>query len=393
MLYTPRFLAITVINFLSACNMGAFYLFPLFIYDQGGTAGDVGYIMGAFPLAAVLSRPLISKGINRFGRKGAYSYANLLMVFMTIAYLTFSGGLCNFYVPLLIVRAIHGVSGGAVFSAGFTYAVDIIPETRMNEGVGIYGSSGLLGFALGPVIAELIIHKFSFSAYFVGAAVPPAIGVLILFFLPETYRHRHNQSGEGFLTVLRRPKVVIMGILILILGVGMASTSGFISIFAHSRGIAFVSAYFLAYSGSAVAMRLMGGRLADRFGERKIVPYAMILCGGGLLILIIVNNIAFLIFAGLLSGSAHGMLYPCLITIAVRNETSALRGKILAIVTGSIDTGLFGGSIILGQVGKYFGLPAIFLVAGLSFFVGLVIFLARPVRSGDRIRNNRVEIV
>jgi MFS family permease len=378
MLLTRRFIAITVVNFFAACNLGAFYLFPLFLADRGGTPADIGYIMGAFPLASVLSRPLMSELIDRLGRKWSYALASLTMIMASLAYLAFSGGLGDFYWPLLLVRAIHGVSAGLTFTAGFTYAADIIPENRMNEGIGLFGTSGLLGFAIGPVMAEIIIRNLGFSAYFLFAAILPAIGVLLLLPLPETYVHDRSQKGGAFLTVLRQPKIITVSVLVLIMGIGVASTSGFVSLLAQSRGILLVSPYFLAYSGAAVATRLLGGRLADIVGESRVVPPALVVCGIGLIILVFANAVQYLVLAGLISGAAHGLLYPCLSTMAIRNETAGHRAKILAIVTGSFDAGVFAGSIGLGQVGKYLGFPAIFLIAGLAFFLGVGIFLARP---------------
>jgi len=381
MLYTRRFLAITTINFFTTCNLGAFFLFPLFVADRGGTAADIGYIMGAFSLAAVLSRPLISAVINRIGRKQAYGIAHLLMVIISLTYLLLSGRLENFYLSLLLVRAVHGVSGGFAFTAGFTYATDIIPEHRMNEGIGIFGASGLLGFALGPVMGEIIIRQFGFSAYFLTAAATPVIGILIILFLPESYVLKRSQAVGSFFALFRRSKIFMVAILVGILGVGLASTGSFVSLFAQSRGIPFVSSYFIAYSGSAIAVRLLGGRLADRVGETRVVPYAMTVCGLGLILLMFINSVTFLLLAGLISGAAHGMLYPCLNTMAVRNEPAGLRAKILALVTGSLDLGVFGGAIVLGQIGKYLGFPAIFLCAGMAFFAGLGFIRIYPLKT------------
>lgn len=382
MLLTRRFVAITVVNFFAACNIGAFYLFPLFLADRGGTSADIGYIMGAFPLASVLSRPLMSELVDRLGRKWSYALASLIMIAATLAYLAFSGRLQDFYLPLVLVRAIHGVSAGLTFTAGFTYAADIIPERRMNEGIGLFGVSGLVGFAMGPVMAEITITHFGFSAYFLSAAILPAVGVLLLLPLPEVYVHDRSQKGGAFLTVLCQSKMAVISVLVLILGIGVASTSGFVSLLAHSRGILLVSSYFLAYSGAAVAMRLVGGHLADMVGETRVISPALVVCGTGLIILVFANNVQHLVLAGLTSGAAHGLLYPSLSTMAIRNESTGHRAKILAIVTGSFDAGVFGGSIGLGQVGSYLGYPAIFLFAGLAFFLGVGIFLLRPRSRG-----------
>ena len=100
MLLTRRFIAITVVNFFAACNLGAFYLFPLFLADHGGTSADIGYIMGAFPLASVLSRPLMWTRIDPAGPQVVLrAGASTIMITASLAYLAFSGGLGDFSAP------------------------------------------------------------------------------------------------------------------------------------------------------------------------------------------------------------------------------------------------------------------------------------------------------
>jgi predicted MFS family arabinose efflux permease len=207
------------------------------------------------------------------------------------------------------------------------------------------------------------------------------IALLFLLSLPETYVHEGSQESQPFFGMLRRTKIIIIAALTLILGIGVASTSSFVSPFAQSRGIPFVSSYFLAYSGAAVVMRLLGGRFVDIVGESRVVPHALALCGMGLIMLIFVRSVPFLVLAGLVSGAAHGILFPSLSAMALRNEVSGQRAKIIAIFTGSLDAGIFVGSVALGQIGNYLGFPAIFAVAGLTFLVGLGIIFVRPVRS------------
>ncbi|MBW1799264.1 MAG: MFS transporter, partial [Deltaproteobacteria bacterium] len=329
-LYTGPFLAILCSGFFNTFNNGAFFLFPLFVAERGGTVADIGYIMGTFSLASVLTRPLMSSAVDRFGRRLSFVYANLIMLLITLSYLLFSGRLENFYLPLLLVRAIHGIGSGLAFTAGFTYVADIIPAKRMNEGLGIFGSSGLLGFAIGPAMAEVIIHQLGFPALFPIVAGAPAVGILLLWFQPESFVPGNNAGEDSYRILFRHAKIYIVAGLILILGFGLAATNSFVALFARSRGIMFVSYYFMAYSGAAIAVRLLGGRLVDRVGETRFAPYAILICGLGLILLLITYNAVFLVLVGIISGAAHGVLYPCLCTMAVRNEPPGLRAKVMA---------------------------------------------------------------
>ena len=135
-----------------------------------------------------------------------------------------------------------------------------------------------------------------------------------------------------------------------------------------------ISLYYISYSSSAVLTRLIGGRLADRIGEDGIIPNALILTGAGLLFLILLEGNVILILSGLMSGCGHGFLFPCLNSLALRDEPAHIRGKINGVFTGGIDAGVFLGSIMLGYIGEWAGFRVLFLVAGVSFLPGLWIY-------------------
>jgi predicted MFS family arabinose efflux permease len=165
-----------------------------------------------------------------------------------------------------------------------------------------------------------------------------------------------------------------VSLLALLFGFALAASGGFVSPFGKEKHIAFISLYYLSYSGMAVLTRFVGGRLADRLGELRIIPYAMLLTGLGLLLLCFLGGEMILVISGLMSGCGHGFLFPCLTAIAVRDEPIAIRGKVTGAFTGSMDAGAFSGSILLGYIGERAGFPALFLTAGLSLFIGLFFF-------------------
>jgi predicted MFS family arabinose efflux permease len=101
----------------------------------------------------------------------------------------------------------------------------------------------------------------------------------------------------------------------------------------------------------------------------------------GILILPVTYNQFLLCIAGILSGIGHGLLFPLLNTMAVRDEPGAIRGKATGIFTGGIDAGIFAGSFILGYIGDWFGLNVLFVCAGLSMAFALIIFRFRTSRS------------
>jgi MFS family permease len=378
-LYSRSFIMMAFSSLFNMSSLGSFFLFPLFITSHGGSKADIGVIMGAMALSPVLFRPWISEMVDKIGRKRSYTVGCLIMSVLPLVYLLFNGDLTDFYLPLLLVRLLHGVGLAICFTSVFTYIVDIVPQGRLNEGVGMFGVSGLTGMAIGPFIAEIIIREFGFSYFFLAAAAMASLGLMFQLPLPETYAHASHGPSQTFFSLLRRKKIRMAAMVALPFGFGLAASSGFVAPFAKERQVLFFSLYYVSYSGAAVMTRLFGGRLADRTGEERIIPGALLLAGGGLLILLFLGGAFVLILSGLLFGCGHGFLFPCLNTLAIRNEPVKIRGKITGVFTGSIDTGVFVGSIVLGFIGEWAGFRALFLVAGLCFVAGLGIYKLQTI--------------
>jgi len=371
MLYSPPFITMAFSNLFTVSSFGAFFLFPLLITSYGGSKSDIGIIMGVFALSAVFCRPWISSMIDRIGRKRSYTIGCSIMSVLPLIYLLFQGNLSQFYFFLILVRIIHGVGLALCFTASFTYIADIVPEARLNEGIGMFGVTGLTGLAIGPVIGEILITEFGSSIFFLAAAGMATLGLIIHLPLSESFVRNSRKSSQSFFTVLIRRKLLFVGLLSFLFGFGLAASGNFVSPFAKEQEIVFISLYYISYSLAAVLTRLLGGRLADRIGEDRIIPYALALTGGGLLILMFLGGNTILVLSGVLSGCGHGFLFPCLNSLAIRNEPIETRGKINGVFTGGIDAGAFVGSVILGYIGQWAGFRALFFAAGLALIIGI----------------------
>jgi MFS family permease len=375
-LYTPSFFLIAAANLFTVSSFGAFYLFPLFISSHGGSKADIGVAMGSFALASVVFRPWVSEMIDRLGRKRSYTLGTLLMSAMPLTYLFLEGQVVDFYAPLVLFRVLHGAGLAICFTAVFTYVADIIPPSRLNEGLGMFGVTGLSGLAIGPILGELAIKHMGFQGFFWAATAMALLGLLAHLPISESIGSRSSVPVPSFFSVLRRRKILNVAILSAMFGIGLSASGGFVAPLATDRHLGPVSIYYLCYSLCAILTRFFGGRLADRVGEARLLPYGMVLAALGLMALMIPGGVWILVVAGLLSGGGHGFLFPCLNAIAVRDEPYHLRGKITGAFTGGMDTGAFVGSIALGYIGDWLGFEALFLVAGLALFAGLVIHKA-----------------
>lgn len=381
MVYTPAFWAMALANLCHTASFSAFFLLPLFVLDHGGNQGDIGVIMGVFALASALCRPWVAEMIDRIGRKRSYTVGSLLMLVSPFLYIFIQDPLGATYPLFLLLRAVHGIGLAICFTAVFTFMADILPPDRLNEGIGMFGISGLLGIAIGPVVAEITLEHFGFFGLFLTAGALAAVALFVHQPLQESSRERRSTQEITFFGLLKRKKFIAVGLLALLFGFGVAATGGFVAPLAEERNLGFISVYFFCYSGGAIAVRFIGGWLADSLGEKRILPYGIAFYMAGLFLLPFTYNQVTLCAAGILSGIGHGLLFPLLNTMAVRDEPAAIRGKATGIFTGGIDTGIFAGSLMLGYIGDWFGLDVLFVCAGLSMATALVLLHFRNSRS------------
>ncbi len=354
-------------------GVGVFYLFPLFVLDRGGDKTDIGFLMGIMGFSAVLTRPWISGLVDQIGRKRSVICGGLVLTLVSIAHLFCNGPIGEIYPLLVCLRFLFGAGMGLSIIATLTLAADLASGPRLNEGLGLFGLMPMVGIAIGPIAGEIIVHRYGLDGMFIMAALFFFSGCIMITQVKERFTPSSVATRGNFIRALRFPVVWRMSCICLYFGIAFAAHGGFVAPFAKSIHLS-ISWYFGFYSAAAVLSRLFIGRLSSRFGEMRIIPVALVLSGIGFITLAQVTSSLGLIGAGLIAGLGHGLLFPCLIALTIRPIAIADRGKVTGVITGGVDLGLFIGSLVMGQLGDYFGFQSIFAAAALTMFVGLLSF-------------------
>ena len=354
-------------------GVGAFYLFPLFVLDIGGNKADIGILMGSMSLAAVCCRPWVSGLVDRIGRKNCLVSASLLLITVSVIHLFFNGPIDQTFSVLMILRLIFGAGLALSIVAGLTMAADLVPASRLTEGIGYFGIAPLVGIALGPVVAESLVHRCGSNAIFYTALAVFMAAFLMLMPLRDQFTRTIDTAIGDFFRTLKIPLVWRMTVICLCFGGAFAAHGSFVAPFAQKNALS-VSAYFASYSAAAVSARILGGYLAYRFGEIRLIPAALLIGGIGFLCLITVSTTIGLIGTGFLAGMGHGLLFPSLFAVTIYPIAAGNRGKVSGALTGGFDAGVFTGALVMGQLGEIYGFPIIFGMAAAFFALGLGIF-------------------
>ncbi len=372
-LWTKDFLFLNLATLL--LSTGFYFLMPtlpLYMADVlRSNRGQVGYIMAAFTLSALLTRPIAGYWIDRVGRKWV----------LVISYLLFSLTLGIYplaasFPLLLLLRCCHVLLWGAYTLNGDTAVVDLVPSVKRGQGIGIYGLFMTLALALGPVIALSIMGKDRYDLMFLSAMVVALFGFGLL--MRVNFPHFERRDGGPFtLADVAESSVLPLAIVQLLFGVTYGGTITFITLYAKELGIMEAGPFFLINALGITLSRLGSGQVFDRQGPKVLLSSCLALLIGGFAILALVKNHYGFYFAAFLIGFGSGVIMPTLQAMANNIVGQNRRGSANATIITGFDLGIGLGAVLLGYLSDLIGLGNTYLVCGLIILLSLIYFLAK----------------
>ncbi len=144
------------------------------------------------------------------------------------------------YAWLLAGRVAQGVGAGLVLSCGPALATSLAPESRRAQTLGLYAMLYSAGFALGPVIAGLLVARFGWPSVFWFRAPVTLAALVATLALPRSPRREAGQRFDA------------AGAALLILGISVA-------VLAIDRLQHLAAGAAWALAAALVATALLGG--------------------------------------------------------------------------------------------------------------------------------------
>jgi MFS family permease len=134
---------------------------PLYIEHIGATKQEIGIVMGSFAVGMLLCRPSMGILADIRGRK------IVLLIGMSVAAIAPLGYLfVKSIIPLLLIRAFHGISIAAFATAYIALVSDLAPEHRRGEIVGYMSLVSPLGVGIGPAIGGFLQASIGYTPLF-----------------------------------------------------------------------------------------------------------------------------------------------------------------------------------------------------------------------------------
>ncbi len=365
-----NFTSVVIANFFLFCNFSSFFLLPIFIKKLGGNEADIGYIMGSFGVTSLGSLPFVAFLIDKYGRRKFMLFGALIMYLSSLSYLAITELSSLIY----LFRTLQGIGFAFFFTSAGTAVVDYIPDAKRGQGLGIFGAFTIASYALGPTLGEFIIEKFGFRLFFIYASTFSLISILLIARVKDApFKTSSDPYGFGFfrLTFSRRYAVLLISNLILAGGFG--SVLNFISAFLKSMKLD-VFYFFLTYTITVTSVRILGGKVSDAFGRKKVAAPSLFLFSLSVAAMVFINSVYMLILISFLFSVSYGLLYPTLSALVMDKARSDERGKAMSAFNACFSLGINFLAFPFGVIARDLGFEAMYLIAGAFVFTGFLVF-------------------
>lgn len=188
---------------------------------------------------------------------------------------------------------------------------DISTVTERGKNFGILRAMDNLGAVCGIILCILLIERLGYTHLFLLAALPSAVGALLILILIKEKRRQAGQSFKGMRLRDTSWNLRLFFLLSSVFALGSFSYSFLLLIAKDSgAGIGFVPVLYLIFTGSASVSALPFGKLADYFGRKRVIMLSFILWGAVILIFILTRRFISTVLAFILYGLHRGALEP-----------------------------------------------------------------------------------
>lgn len=351
-------------------------LLPLYLDAQFKADKDVmGLVLSGYVVAALVMRPFSGYMVDSFDRKKVLSICFFAFFILFTGYIG-AGTLLMF----AIVRTLHGMPFGAVTVANSTMAIDVLPSSRRNEGIGYYGLSNNLAMAFAPSVGIWIYHATdNFTLLFWIALITAFAGFVTVSTINAPRREIKRTSQSKSRLSLDRfflTRGWLLAANILCFGMCWGIMSNYVAIYGAevlkiTDGTGF---FFMILSLGLFTSRIQGSKALarGRIVQNGALGVVLSLVGYGLFAA--VEQPWAYYSAALLIGLGNGHMYPAFLNMFIKMARNDQRGTANASILNSWDVGMGLGIVLGGFLLEYVSYAAAFWGAAAMQAVGTSVY-------------------
>ncbi len=381
-IWNKKFVLLFITNLLV---LAAFYasipIIPVYCQEIGITGSKIGIVLTAMSVATILFRPVAGYLLDNFNRYHVY------LVFLALFCLSFPAFIAfPLFGLLIIVRLYMGAVYSVCGSATMTLASDVLPPTKITEGISRFAFTISIGMAVGPYVGIQVQNYLSSKASFLTIFAITIIALICVSCCRNKYPkiQRKKFSIKDSIYAPALPFMFNMMFLIIPYGAVIAYSS----ILAQEKDLMTVLPYF--YICLVVGMlisKISTQKMIDAGKHRVLVYISLIVLIITMASYLFLSTGVHLLIAGFFFGLGYGILQPLFQSFVTGTTPAPKRGVANATYMLSYDIGIGIGSLLMGFLQEPIGLTNGFALTAVFYIVGGIIFIIYVDRYYRKLRS------
>ena len=370
-------------------------LIPFLIAERGYSYAAVGALL----LFVTVGSSIIQPAFGAVSDRLSLSWLMPVGVALAAIGIGLAGVAPNFGLTAVAV-GIGGLGVAAFHPEGARYA-NYASGSRRGTGMSLFSVGGNAGFALGPILITPAVLLFGLSGTLIVAILPLLVAIGLAFELPNLKRRTAVAAAESAARVRNADRSEddwsAFGTLTAVVSVRSGIYFGLQSFapiwFIHEYGASEATANtaLAAMLVAGALGTLVGGRLVDRIGRRKVLVGSIIAQIPLLLAFMLAPSYA--VAAILLAAIGFVTVMSFSVSVVMGQEYLPSRLGVASGVTLGFAIGVGGvAAALLGLLADAVSLSAVMWTVVLLPFVGLGLALLLPLSAQDQRIKHRARV-
>jgi len=404
---------LVILSATGTCFVNYFFFSTLtpYVTMLTGSALRAGLMTTVYSLAALAARPVTGILADKSGRVKLLTMGAVLCALTCAGFSVFT--VFSLMLMMLIIRGLNGIGFGMHSTCAGAVVADVVPKSRLTEGIGYFGLYSTVGQMIAPSIALAIVAGGTVGEYRIMFLLSMVLCVFSAVcscgLTYERKRRKNAQSYDGGEVILNetesendveeQPVKTLLGFeyavfapvaVLILMFLAQTSIMSYITVFAQWRGFGNVGLYFAFSAIGTLLSRLFFGRIADSRGADIVIIPGIIIFAICLAIMPSVGSMLQLALLALPCGIAQGMVLPTFNSMLFKRCSPLHRGTASGAYYAAIDVGFAIGAPILGAVADVLDYRYIYWVSAVLAALALLLYVL--IASDKRYNKTRTQV-
>jgi len=352
---------------------GMLLLLPLYVQELGGDEADLGVVLSAAAVPAVLCIGLLIR----------YPEALRPHVVVALAIATYGLGAAGAslvtggWTPLVGIGVLLGTAWAVVYAATPMAMSGMVTDEERAAYFGYLTGTQQVGIGAGPVIARFLVETpLGFRGTFLAAGVVCLIAMVLTLVVGALAPDASTDAGKEGAEENRSSAVSfgaamrhILGseaayslAMILLFACLFTSMTSFQPTFAGARGLDY-SVFYVAYTVAVIFSRFVLAGVAARFDSRLVIAASVsVMALAVASFLAVGSNVFFYGISSSFLGLGYGLALPGVQAQAVNVSEEQVRPRVLPMAGMLFEGAILGFPLVAGWVITGFGYRALFAI-------------------------------